>query len=211
MNEYDPLYSERLERFEAILPPNIDILILSEFIERDRVLKKRIVDLLNHDDIDETCYVDAEYYDCSVIPSEVKDSINNDAYFLLGKTKKGETISKWVNRWDLDSDDPIENGEVIREEKEYTDSIPPDFSIKSVFNPSLLSVPTPEFGYIYKSNSLSDEIPYLTEFPGDGMIVVKSEFRDGFFYLINESESECKEEEIYDATNLHQIENDTNL
>ena len=76
----------------------------------------RIRHLLNHPQIDEYCMVDAYYYDFSEIPEDIqkKHDFWIDVYLIYGITKKGEIVSRWVERWDLDSVDPIINGEVVR-------------------------------------------------------------------------------------------------
>lgn len=74
-------------------------------LSNDEKLSRKILELLNHPDLNERCMVDAYYYDFSVIPSEIIDKfdIRHDAYLIYGITTKGELISKWVDRWDLDS------------------------------------------------------------------------------------------------------------
>jgi hypothetical protein len=82
----------------------------------DEVFAARILALLNHPQIDEHCMVDAYYYDFSVIPHYIRESLNprRDCYMIFGITKEGEIISRWVDRWDLDSEDPIVDGKVMK-------------------------------------------------------------------------------------------------
>lgn len=92
--------------------------LVRKYEEGDQEFCSRIAALLNHPDIDTYCMVDAFYYDNSVIPQEIIDKHNcyRDMYLIYGITTKGEIISKWVERWDLDSDGPILDGKVIQEE-----------------------------------------------------------------------------------------------
>lgn len=124
--------SERLERYNE-----------DPEEEADKVFAKRILDLLNHPDVDKYCMVDAYYYDYSTIPDEILNSLNlyRDAYLIYGITNKGEIVSKWVERYDLDSNDPIVDGKVIPSEKNATNRPP---FIKQSFNSKLLSTPIPE-------------------------------------------------------------------
>ena len=75
----------------------------------------RIIKFLDHPDIDEFCMVDAYYYDFSEIPNEIIDKYRffRDMYLVYGITNKGEIISKWVERYDLDSNKEITEGSVI--------------------------------------------------------------------------------------------------
>ncbi len=84
--------------------------------QEDEVYANRIRELLNHPKIDNYCVVDACYYDAGEIPDEVchKYGLYTDQYLIYGISFDGEFISKWVGRWDLNSDDPILNGEVVR-------------------------------------------------------------------------------------------------
>ena len=113
----------------------------------DEAFAARILALLNHYDIDKHCMVDAYYYDLSVIPRGVQESLNlwRDCYLIFGITNEGDMVSKWVDRWDLDSKDPIVDGKVIHSEKNYNDSgfVVPEIS--QCFNPKLLSTPAPDF------------------------------------------------------------------
>jgi len=85
----------------------------------DEIFAGRILALLNHCGIDNHCMVDAYYYDFSAIPEHVQARLNlwQDCYLIFGITNKGDIISKWVDRWDLDSNDSIVDGKVIRSEK----------------------------------------------------------------------------------------------
>lgn len=76
---------------------------------------KRIFDLLNDPRLHPYSIVDAKYYDYSVLPENVRDQFYRDMYLLYGITEQGEFITKWVERYDLDCNDPIVNGKVIRE------------------------------------------------------------------------------------------------
>jgi len=83
----------------------------------DKEFADRIADLLNHTDIDKYCMVDAYYYDFSVIPEDVQEKFHfwHDVYLIYGITTKGEIVSKWVDRWELDSSVPIVDGNVMHE------------------------------------------------------------------------------------------------
>lgn len=110
----------------------------------DEELHDRLILLLNHPEIDKYCLVDAYYYDFSVIPHEIQQSYGfwRDVYLIYGITTKGEMITKWVDRWDLDSSDPIVDGYVLHKEMKgsSTTSVPPKIIQK--FNSSLLSTPS---------------------------------------------------------------------
>lgn len=112
----------------------------------DEEIATRIAALLNSPKIDKYCLVDAYYYDYSVIPTGVKERFNlcRDCYVIYGITTEGQMISKWIDRWDLDSDDPIVDGKVIHSEKKssYDNFVIPE--ICQSFNPKLLSSPMPE-------------------------------------------------------------------
>jgi hypothetical protein len=115
--------------------------------EDDRILSERIASLLNHPKIDRFCAVDAYYYDFCEIPIEIQRIKNfyRDVYLLFGITTEGEIITKWVERYDLDSDYEIINGEVVRPMKkrgkgvEVTPAIPSE--IIEHFDKCLLSSP----------------------------------------------------------------------
>lgn len=47
--------------------------------------------------------VDALYFDYSVIPRHL--NLCRDSYLIYGITEEGEFVSKWIDRWTLDSDD----------------------------------------------------------------------------------------------------------
>jgi hypothetical protein len=82
--------------------------------KEDVIFEDRIVALLNHPKIDRDCLVDAYYYDYSVIPHIVCEEYNfyRDMYLIYGITNDGQIVSKWVERYDLDSDKPIHNGKL---------------------------------------------------------------------------------------------------
>ena len=110
-------YSERLERFkEHCLDWNeeLDGPSTSYAEDADEILRKRIFDLLNHPKLNRYSLVDAYYYDFSSIQNldkNILDSVNwRDAYLLFGITDDLEIVTKLVERDDLDSNDPIENG-----------------------------------------------------------------------------------------------------
>jgi hypothetical protein len=73
----------------------------------DEEFCNRIVHFLNDKRIDKDCFVDAYYYDYSVIPDKIKEKYNmsRDHYLIFGITDEGEMISRWVQRSDLDSYD----------------------------------------------------------------------------------------------------------
>lgn len=117
-----------------------------EEIDRlDGELSSRINELLNHPQIDKHCMVDAYYYDFSVIPRDIQERLNlwRDCYLIFGITTEGEMVSKWVDRWDLDSQDPIVDGKVIHEEGTRTNFVFPKISQR--FDPKLLSTPATKF------------------------------------------------------------------
>ena len=116
----------------------------------DDELCKRIISFINDPRIDSTCFVDAFYYDFSVIPRKIQEELNlwRDQYFVFGISDEGDFISKWVERWDLDSDYEIVDGKVTKnleqiEGRVYTTVIPPDIS--QMFNKNLLSFPILDF------------------------------------------------------------------
>jgi hypothetical protein len=118
--------------------------------KEDEELANRIAYLLNHPQIDKYCMVDAYYYDFSVIPRGVQEKLQlwRDAYLLFGITTEGEVVSKWVDRWDLDSPDPIVDGKVMHNEKPRTNMGLPD--ITQMYNPQLLSTPAPDIMKLWK-------------------------------------------------------------
>ena len=111
----------------------------------DEELAERIRLLLNDPKVDKYCMVDAYYYDFSVIPEAIQkiSYLCRDAYLIYGINIDGEMVSKWVDRWDLDSIDPIIDGKVIHKPydpcKECLIPI-----IKTELNPALLSTPAPD-------------------------------------------------------------------
>lgn len=111
----------------------------------DENLANRIAALLNHPKINQYCMVDAYYYDFSIIPHGIQEKLQlwRDAYMIFGITTEGEMITKWVDRWDLDSVDPIVDGKVMHGENKPTNMLPPE--VKQFFDPRLLSTPLPEY------------------------------------------------------------------
>jgi len=133
--------SERLERWKD----NYGFEECGIFsFEKDQELALRIIALLNHSRIDKNCFVDAYYYDFSVIPRGIQEKLQlwRDAYMIFGITTEGEMITKWVDRWDLDSADPIVDGKVMHGENKPTRILLPE--VKQFFDSSLLSTPAPE-------------------------------------------------------------------
>jgi hypothetical protein len=133
-------YSERIERMRGKGYQSDD-----EDYEIDEEFAVRISGLLNHPEIDNHCMVDAYYYDFAVIPRLIQEKLQlwRDAYLIFGITTKGEMISKWVDRWDLDSSDPIVDGKVIHSDKSQSNMILPE--IRQSFDSILLSKPSPDF------------------------------------------------------------------
>ena len=123
--------SERLQRYRS-----------NESYQDDEELANRISSLLNHPDIDKNCMVDAYYYDFSVIPTEIQEKLQlwRDAYLIYGITKEGEIVSKWVDRYVLDSCREIVDGKLIESEDKDIVTFP---VINQLFNPELLSTPIP--------------------------------------------------------------------
>ena len=107
----------------------------------DREISDRIFSLLNHPQIDDYCMVDAYYYDYSEIPDSIEAEYNlwRDAYLIYGITTQGEMVTKWVDRYDLDSKEPIIDGKVIHSNNLHNDLVIPE--INQCFNPNLLSTP----------------------------------------------------------------------
>ena len=120
---------------------------------KDDEIANRIAALLNHPQIDKYCMVDAYYYDFSVIPRGIQEKLQlwRDAYLIYGITTEGEMISKWVDRWDLDSVDPIRDGKVMHGESPRTNLILPE--IRQMYDPKLLSTPAPEFLNMFKRSN----------------------------------------------------------
>ena len=132
--------SERVQRIKE----NRYHLESHEIDSDDEAFAGRIISLLNDPKIDKHCMVDAYYYDFSVIPRGIQEKLQlwRDAYLIFGITTDGEIISKWVDRWDLDSCDPIMDGKVIHSDKPCNNTISPE--IKQAFDPALLSNPAPK-------------------------------------------------------------------
>lgn len=142
--------SERIERRWE----NHD-LDVEEIDRLDDLFADRIAALLNHDKINKHSMVDAYYYNYSAIPWNLRESLNlfRDSYLLFGITTEAEIVFKWVDRWDLDSDDPIVDGKVIHSEKTATNFAVPE--IKQLYDPKLLSYPMPEcLNELFKGKSL---------------------------------------------------------
>ena len=133
--------SERCERHweHRYYPP-------LEALELDCLLETRIMALLNHPDINKYCMVDAYYYDFSSIPDDIVETQRfvRDMYLIFGITKHGEMVTKWVERWDLDGDLPIVDGEVIHDQasaqSESPAKVPPE--IAQLFDRMLMSTPS---------------------------------------------------------------------
>lgn len=128
--------SERLQRYRRQFD--------KEWADEDDIkLSDRISVLLNHPQIDKYCMVDAYYYDFSVIPRDIQEKLQlwRDAYLIFGITTEGEIISKWVDRWDLDSIDPIRDGKVMHGKTPRTNTPLPE--INQNYDPNLLSTPVP--------------------------------------------------------------------
>ena len=132
--------SERLERFSNHYDEDTD--------QKDEDFRNRIFLLLNDDRLDEWCMVDAYYYDFSALPEHLKGKFYRDMYLLYGITKECEIITKWVERYDLDSSDPIVDGEVIHSKRNFSSECP---DIKINFNKNLLSTPIPDIVYLSKT------------------------------------------------------------
>jgi len=141
--------SERLQRF---IQHRFDD--VKEFADEiDKELSNRIMLFLNDPKIDKYCMVDAYYYDFSVIPREVQQRLQlwRDTYLIYGINVDGEIVSKWVDRWDLDSSDPIVNGECIHPPYDPSKiKNCPDIDVK--FNPNLLLTPAPDFIKMFGKN-----------------------------------------------------------
>lgn len=139
--------SERLLRFkENRFQEGIDL------DNADEEFCKRIVQFLNDPRINHTCMVDAYYYDFSVIPRKIQQELQlwRDHYFIYGITDEGEFVTKWVDRWDLDSFYEVVDGKVTGKKEQtegrvYTTVIPPEISY--YFDKNLLSNPEPK-GFI---------------------------------------------------------------
>ncbi len=136
--------SERLQRWKDNYGSEECVI---ESATKDEKVANRIAALLNHPQIDKYCVVDAYYYDFSVIPRSVQEKLQLwcDAYLIFGITTEGEMISKWIGRWDLDSTDPIVDGNVIHSERSCNDNSFVVPEIRNCFDPQLLSTPAPDF------------------------------------------------------------------
>ena len=118
--------------------------------ESDKEVSNRIILLLNEPKIDKYCMVDAYYYDFSVIPRDIQQKLQlwRDVYLIYGITTEGEIISKWIDRWDLDSTDPIFDGKVIHKPYDPNQNHLPPMIIQNI-DPKLLSSPTPNLYWKY--------------------------------------------------------------
>ena len=82
--------SERLIRFKQ-----------HQDLEDDDKFRKKLHSLLGCNDIfiDD---VDAQYYDCSVLPNDMQDKFYRDAYMIYGIDSQGVFHYHWIDRWELD-------------------------------------------------------------------------------------------------------------
>jgi hypothetical protein len=133
--------SERLQRYKTECT-RYDTQEWAE--ENDSSLANRIAAFLNHPQIDESCMVDAYYYDFSVIPREIQERLQlwRDSYLIFGITTEGEMITKWVDRWDFDSSDPIVDGKLFHPNTPFNNLIMK--KIREYYDPILLSTPMPD-------------------------------------------------------------------
>ena len=136
--------SERLQRIKQNIHWQDDL------DKDDEKFANRIAALLNHPEIDQYCMVDAYYYDYSVIPDVISEKYNRgrDCYLIYGITIHGELVSKIVDRWDLDSNDPIIDGKVIEGERDLT----PSPYMDQNFSVDLLATPCPDFLKLFNGN-----------------------------------------------------------
>lgn len=74
------------------------------WFNEDAELYHRIHKLLGSPKHVYPCDCDAVYFDCSVLPP-TNCPLTRDAYLIYGVTEQGTFISKWIDRWELDSDD----------------------------------------------------------------------------------------------------------
>lgn len=137
------MQSERLQRYRDSAY-NEEI----ERINADDEFCKRIIAFINDPRITSSCMVDAYYYDFSVIPQKIQEDLQlwRDQYFVFGISDNGDFISKWVERYDLDSDYLIVDGKVTKDLEQvegriYTTVMPPEISF--AFSKDLLSTPCP--------------------------------------------------------------------
>lgn len=114
----------------------------------DEEIARRILLLLDHPKIDKYCMVDAYYYDFSVIPRDIQDrfQLYRDCYIIFGITTEGEVVSKWIDRYDLDSSDEIKDGIVIKGERK--NFLLPE--IEQCFDANLLSTPVSDLINLFK-------------------------------------------------------------
>jgi hypothetical protein len=66
---------------------------------------------------------------------------------IYGITTKGEMITKWVERYDLDSSDPIVDGKVVHSDKPFDLTIIPETC--KMYDAKLLSTPAPDLLKIF--------------------------------------------------------------
>lgn len=69
--------------------------------ELDNLLCEKILALLDNPQMDNTCFVDAFYYDYCELPQDLQHKYCRDMYLIFGITLQGEIISKWVERNEL--------------------------------------------------------------------------------------------------------------
>ena len=142
--------SERLQRFKERCNYSESF---DEAEGDDEKIANRIQLLLNDPKVDKYCMVDAYYYDFSVIPDKIQEKLNlyRDAYLIYGISEDGEFISKWVDRWDLDSSDPIVDGICSHPPFDPNQNIQiPGISFP--FNKNLLSIPAPNLVKMFGKN-----------------------------------------------------------
>jgi len=100
--------SERLERVKR---SNLHIY---ERDKDDEILRERIFKLLNDSSLKSYNYVDAYYYDFSALPDKLKGKFYRDMYLLFGINDLAQIVTKWVERYDLDSHHSVIDGKVIK-------------------------------------------------------------------------------------------------
>lgn len=134
------LESERLERMNNCR---------FDELYSDHKICDRLCALLQVD-VHDITVIDGAYYDFSVLP---EDELGNkimfrDAYLIYAITNDGKYLSKWVDRWDLDSDSPIIDGKAIHPPYEPNScNVAPQ--IKFPFSKDLLSTPCPSISKMF--------------------------------------------------------------
>lgn len=103
--------TERLQRYKSTCGCSEN---RKDALRYDEEIASRILAFLNDPRLAKYSMVDAYYYDYSELPRNVEVKSCGDMYLLFGITEEGEVITKWVKRWDLDSDEPIINGEISK-------------------------------------------------------------------------------------------------